>query len=71
MSKGNISFFVVVILILASANRADAYLDLGTGSYIAQALIAAVVTVLFFLKSYWRKLKSCVNGVSKKDNDED
>jgi len=71
MFKADISFFAAIILILGVADKAHAYLDLGTGSYIAQALIAAVVTTLFFLRSHWRKLKKWAMGFFKKNGDEE
>lgn len=67
MPKKYILFFAAIILILGTADRADAYLDLGTGSYIAQALIGTTVTGLFFLISFGRKLKKWATGFFKKN----
>jgi hypothetical protein len=36
---------------------AYAYLDLGTGSYIFQLLLAAFITMLYMAKIYWGKIK--------------
>jgi hypothetical protein len=69
MPKKYILFFAAIILILATADRADAYLDLGTGSYIAQALIGTTVTGLFFLISFGRKLKKRAMDFFKKNGD--
>jgi O-antigen/teichoic acid export membrane protein len=63
--------FVTTILILVGADKAYAYLDLGTGSYIAQAIISAIVMSLFFLKSHWLKFKKFVMGFFKRNSDED
>ena len=71
MVKAYVSFLAAIILILGGADRAHAYLDLGTGSYIAQALIAAVVTTLFFIRNHWRKLKKWAMGFFKKNGHED
>jgi hypothetical protein len=71
MSKTYASFFTALILILGVANKAHAYIDLGTGSYIVQAIIAAIVTNLFLLRSYLLKLKKWVGRFFKKNCDED
>jgi hypothetical protein len=55
------------LLHLASAPAAYAYLDPGTGSYIFQILIAAVVGVGFLVKVYWGKIKSLFTGRSSED----
>lgn len=54
-SKSAIGLFVVFFFLLFP-RRAHAYLDLGTGSFIFQMLIATSLAVLFFLKSYVRKV---------------
>lgn len=36
--------------------RAQAYLDPGSGSFILQLLLAALVGSLFLIKSYWKRL---------------
>jgi len=53
-SKISISLFVVLFFLLFP-RQAHAYLDLGTGSFIFQMLIATSLATLFFLKSYIRK----------------
>jgi hypothetical protein len=37
-----------------------AYIDPGTGSYVIQIIIAAVVAVSFMVKLYWLKIKGFV-----------
>ena len=71
MSRKYISFITPVILILGVANKAHAYIDLGTGSYIAQAIIATIVTSLFLLRRYLLKLKKWVGRFFKKNGNED
>ena len=71
MSKTRVSFLTTVILILGAANQAHAYINLGTGSYIAQLIIAAVVMSLFFLRTYLLKLKKYVGRFFKKNRDEE
>ena len=53
-SKITISLFVVVIILLFP-RKAHAYLDLGTGSFIFQMLIATSLAALYFFKSYVRR----------------
>jgi O-antigen/teichoic acid export membrane protein len=71
MSKSYVFFITAVILILGVVNKAHAYIDLGTGSYIVQAIIAAIVTSLFLLRNYFLKLKKWVGKFFKKNYDED
>jgi hypothetical protein len=54
-SKIAVSLFVVFIILLFP-QRAHAYLDLGTGSFIFQMLIASSLAALYFFKSYVRKV---------------
>lgn len=53
----NIKYIVIVMIFLLSRN-AYAYLDMGTGSYIIQLILAGVFTSLYFIKLYWFKLVS-------------
>ena len=39
-------------------NDAQAYIDPGSGSFIIQCLIAAVLGMLFSLKVFWGKIKA-------------
>ena len=55
--------FLVIFLFcflfnIAVSNRAYAYLDLGTGSYIFQMIIAVFIGGLFALKLFWGKVKN-------------
>ena len=45
------------------------YIDPGSGSYLIQAIIAAVLGALFYFKTIWWKLKSFFKK-PKKDNEE-
>lgn len=53
-----LSFFLIVTsaLVLLTADSANAYLDLGSGSYMLQIFLAGLFGVLFILKSYWKKV---------------
>lgn len=41
-----------------------AYIDPGTGSYLVQVVIAALLGVLFSLKIYWARIKTFLKGCS-------
>ena len=45
------------IFIFIGARSAHSYIDLGSGSYFFQVLIAALFGILFTLKGYWKKIK--------------
>lgn len=49
------ALLVTPLLVLWPA-PAEAYLDPGTGSYVIQILVAAVVSLGFVLKNYWRRM---------------
>ncbi len=52
---------------------AQAYIDPGTGSFLLQMLLAALLGLLMTLRLYWRKLKSFVSSIfggSKKSETE-
>ena len=50
--------FVVFVLLFSSifTQKAEAYLDPGTGSYIFQILIAGIVGGIFVIKQFWNKI---------------
>ncbi|MFC2164286.1 hypothetical protein ACFLT2_04745 [Acidobacteriota bacterium] len=56
----------VVFFFLLFPRQAHAYLDLGTGSFIFQMLIATSLATLFFLKSYVRKAVKFLTGLFNK-----
>ena len=55
------------ILVLIWNRPAQAYMDLGTGSYIFQLLVAGFLGALFALKMYWRSLKTAIRNLFSKD----
>ncbi len=59
---------VVVVLSLLFPARVDAYLDPGTGSFLFQLLIGALVGAGFLLKVYWGKVKSFFTKDSGEDD---
>ncbi len=48
---------------LAAPGRAMAYLDPGTGSYLFQILIAALVGGLFAVKIFWGRISAFFSGL--------
>jgi len=54
---------------LAKANLA--YLDPGSGSFILQLLLAALVGSLFILKTYWKRIISFFRKRSSQDEHSD
>ncbi len=51
----------------ALTKYAYAYLDPGTGSMILQGVLAAVAGSMFFLRTYWYKVKSFFSGDSSEE----
>ena len=48
----------VVCLVLVTYDRAYAYIDPSSGSYFLQLLLAGLLSALFMLRMYWRRVKS-------------
>lgn len=63
-------FILSALFLLANASPAHAYLDPGTGSYVLQVLLAALVAGLYGIKQYWYKIKGFFGGKSGLDRDE-
>jgi flagellar biosynthesis protein FliQ len=55
-----IAFILVQVIFIP---KAYAYLDPGTGSYILQVIMAAVVGGLFITKLFWNKMKAFLNNI--------
>ena len=49
--------------------RAYAYIDPGTGSYIFQLLVAALVGVAFAVKLYWNKIRGLFKKPSSREEE--
>jgi len=54
----SIQFVVLLLAIIAYCRPAQAYVDLGTGSYIVQVSIAAVAGALFSVKMIWTRFRN-------------
>lgn len=70
-------FGLLWMVMLISARPAQAYLDPGTGSYIVQIIVASLLGVGLFIKTFWMSIKSIVLKFfsifqdSGEDNDEE
>ena len=65
-----ISGLFAVFFVVFFSQNADAYLDPGSGSFILQMAIAAIVGGLFVIKLYFSKIKAFFKKVfSKGGND--
>jgi len=51
------TLFILAALLIQSS-QVYAYVAAGTGSYLIQIIFAFFVASIFFVKSYWRKIKS-------------
>ncbi len=64
----NLSKIIIAVGVFFIASQsAMAYLDPGTGSYLFQALIAALLGSLLALKVFWHRVKNFVRAVFVKD----
>lgn len=54
----NVFFELARFLSVAPLKTTFAYLDPGSGSFILQILIAALVGGAFIIKTYWKKITS-------------
>lgn len=48
----------ILFMILSFPQKAYAYLDPGSGSYLTQIIIASLAGFGFFLKTNWQKIKN-------------
>jgi len=49
-------FVIVATIMTVWSSDAHAYLDPGTGSYVLQIVIAGIVSALFTIKMFWRRV---------------
>lgn len=62
-------FAAVISLLLLIPGQAHAYLDPGTGSYIFQLVLAAIVGALFAVRIFWGRIKSFFQKLFAKGTD--
>ncbi|HUV73162.1 MAG TPA: hypothetical protein VMW79_02525 [Anaerolineae bacterium] len=58
-----------LLLLIASAPAAHAYIDPGTGSYVIQLLIAALAGLAVAVKIYWNRIKGLFSRSSQETED--
>ena len=59
--------FLVLMLIPTTA---FAYIDPGTGSFVIQGIIGAVVGGAFVLKVFWKRIKAALTGKSVEEDED-
>ena len=60
---------LAVLFSLALQPKAYAYLDPGTGSFFTQMLLAGLVGASFFIKTFWKNIKSFFSRLFKGPKD--
>ena len=58
---------IVTLMFFSSSITSHAYLDLGSGSYFIQLIIAASLGALYSAKIFWKQIKSFFKRNSKKN----
>ena len=58
-----LGLYVLILSFLLFPANAYAYLDPGTGSYILQLALAALVGALFAVRLFWGRIKSFFKGL--------
>lgn len=58
-----VSFLICTIFL----EKAYAYLDPGTGSYLLQMVVAGLIGGLFAIKVFWKKIKSFFKNLFSSD----
>jgi len=51
------TIFYMALLMLVPVSEAHAYLDMGTGSYIIQGLLAGLFAGVYAVKAYWLRIR--------------
>lgn len=54
----SVVLFIALLTMFLPVRNAHAYIDLGSGSFIFQILIASLLGILFTIKSYWGSIKN-------------
>ena len=62
------TFFLTTTFYLILPQKAYAYLDPGTGSYVLSFIIAGLVGALFYAKRFLNKIKVFFKNLSSKEN---
>ncbi len=65
-----VALVLTIALMLLSA-PAFAYIDPGTGSFLVQGIIAAIIGIGVTGKLFWAKIKAALTGKSIEEDDDD
>lgn len=66
-TQNKMMFIIFGLFFLMFPRAAHAYLDPGTGSYMLQIILAAIVGLAYTIKIYWTKVKAFfINLFSKR-----
>jgi uncharacterized membrane protein YciS (DUF1049 family) len=63
MSLGTTVILVIGLAVSLQSDVAYAYIDLGTGSFLLQMLLATVFASLFTIKIFWKRLTSRISQI--------
>ena len=61
---------VVAVVLILLPSPALAYIDPGTGSFVIQGIIAAVVGAGIVVKMYWHRIKAALTGKPISEDDD-
>ena len=61
LSLGLSVFLVTALVLTVNTKMVHAYIDLGTGSFLLQMLLATGLASLFMIKVYWQRLANRVS----------
>ncbi len=67
MGKLLVYLFVFTVVSIAFASPAHAYIDMGTGSYVIQMVLAGLLSVGVALRVFWGRIKSFFSRNDDKD----
>lgn len=63
---GSTALLMLVMALFVFPTQAHAYLDPGTGSYLLQIALAAIVGTLFAIRLFWIRIRTFFKDLFKK-----
>ncbi len=66
--KNSWVIFWITLAFMSIAENAYAYLDLGSGNYLIQMIVAGFLTTVFALKMYFQRFVSFIKKLFKPEN---
>jgi formate hydrogenlyase subunit 4 len=66
----NVTLILLIALFISVglSQHAQAYIDLGTGSYLLQVFVAAMFGMMFSAKSLWAKVRKTFGGSEDRES---